>query len=192
MMAFSPFDYYGLSEDEISLSLTEIVYNGGMPFLARYYPDDVDDESWSKVYKYFKIFKNELTDLHKFKTKNTVCILVSEESIDYNYYTEFNEMNHLDSVKGISKLLNDIHINFDLTSISRIQNLIDDYSLLIVDNATIIDDHLLDIMIEFVKKGNQLIFTNYTAIYDGKLNRNNKLEEFASIKGVVKSTQRMM
>ena len=42
-------------------------------------------------------------------------------------------------------------------------------------------------MIEFVKKGNQLIFTNYTAIYDGKLNRNNKLEEFASIKRLFKN-----
>ena len=58
---------------------------------------------------------------------------------------------------------------------------------MIVDNATIIDEHLLDIMIEFVKKGNQLIFTNYAAIYDGKLNRNNKLEEFASIKRVIKN-----
>ena len=49
---------------------------------------------------------------------------MSEESIDYNYYTDFNEMNHLDSVKGISKLLNDLHINFDLTSISRIKILL--------------------------------------------------------------------
>ena len=82
MMAQSPFDLYGLGEEELRLSCAELLANNASLLFARYYPDQVDQAAWEQVYARFAEAKALAPYLLKRQSIPYVALLYSGNTVE--------------------------------------------------------------------------------------------------------------
>lgn len=170
MMAQSPFDLYGLSEAELRLSCAEIMANSGALLFARYYPDQVDQTAWERVYAQFAQAKTFEPYLHGRKSIPYIALLYSQTTVERFDYRE-DKPSHLGELKGFAKALLQSKILFDVITEADLTERLDDYQVLILPNASCLSEQQKASIRQFVAQGGGLIGSYEAGMYDSSGHR---------------------
>jgi len=181
MMGKCPFDLYGLSENEIRLSIAEILANGGAPIFARYYPDRVDQEAWDSVYKIFKESKLLDSYVTSRESMKYVAVFFSQKTSDF-YDQKLQNPAHLSELKGISKALLQSQTLFDVITEDNLDEL-DQYKVLVLPNTSYLAKDVKNIIKDFVRNGGGVVASYESGMYNeaGKRTPDDDLAELFGI-----------
>ena len=182
MMAQSPFDLYGLAETELRLSTAELLANNAALLFARYYPDQVDQPAWDRVYERFAESEALAPYLCDRQRIPYVALLYSQTSVE-RFDNRDGKPSQLGELKGFAKALLQEKILFDVITESDLCAGIDQYQALILPNASCLSAECKVAARAFVASGGGLIASYETGMYDdtGQRAQDN---DFASVFGV--------
>ena len=164
MMTQTPFAQYGLPEEEIRLSIAEILANTGSPQFARYYPDRADQEAWDHVYASFKKVKDIESYLENRESMKYAAVLYSQSSLD-RFDHLGNKPAHLDCLKGFSKALLQEHLLFDIITEADLDRL-GEYRVLVLPNVSCLTAEAKASIRQFVSQGGGLVASYEAGMYD--------------------------
>ena len=181
MIGEAPFDLYGLPENEIRLSVAEILANGGSPLFSRYYPDRVDQEAWDSVYKIFK--ESKLLDpyLTFRKSLKYAAVLFSQKTSDF-YDQKIQNPAHLSELKGISKALIQSQTLFDVITEDNLKDL-EQYKVLLLPNTSYLSKDVKKIIRNFIANGGGLVATYESGMYN-EIGKRTPDDDFADLFGI--------
>jgi len=165
MMAQSPFDLYGLSEAELRLSTAELLANNAALLFARYYPDQVDQPAWDRVYERFAEAEALAPYLRDRQSIPYVALLYSQTSVERFDYRA-GKPAQLGELKGFAKALLQEKILFDVITESDLCAGINRYQTLILPNASCLSAECKAAVRAFVAAGGGLIASYETGMYD--------------------------
>ena len=85
-----------------------------------------------------------------------------------------------DEYKGLIKLLSENHVMFDIIEppaigSSRLPKKLEEYDALILGDVTETDDHFIEVINDYVKKGGKILCTGFTSTKDAMGNPTNKI-----------------
>lgn len=182
MMAQSPFDLYGLSEAELRLSTAELQANNAALLFARYYPDQVDQPAWDRVYERFAEAEALAPYLRNRQRIPYVALLYSQTSVERFDYRE-GKPAQLGELKGFAKALLQEKILFDVITESDLCAGIDQYQALILPNASCLSAECKSAVRAFVAAGGGLVASYESGMYDATGLRADA-DDLASVFGV--------
>ena len=185
MMAQSPFDLYGLGEAELRLSSAELLANNAALLFARYYPDQVDQPAWDRVYERFAEAAALAPYLRDRQRIPYVALLYSQTSVERFDYRG-GKPSHLGELKGFAKALLQEKVLFDVITESDLCAGIDGYQALILPNASCLPAECKAAARDFVAAGGGLIASYESGMYDDTGLRAQG-DDFASVLGVTYS-----
>ncbi len=165
MMAQSPFDLYGLGEAELRLSTAELQANSAALLFARYYPDQVDQSAWDRVYERFAEADALAPYLRDRQRIPHVALLYSQTSVERFDYRG-GKPAQLGELKGFAKALLQEKILFDVITESDLCAGIDQYQALILPNASCLPAECKAAARAFVAAGGGIIASYETGMYD--------------------------
>ena len=165
MMAQSPFDLYGLGEAELRLSTAELQANSAALLFARYYPDQVDQSAWDRVYERFAEADALAPYLRDRQRIPHVALLYSQTSVERFDYRG-GKPAQLGELKGFAKALLQEKILFDVITESDLCAGIDQYQALILPNASCLSAECKAAARAFVAAGGGIIASYETGMYD--------------------------
>lgn len=177
MINQSPFDAYGLPEDEIRVSFAEIAANNGSPLIARYYPDKVDKATWDIAYECMKELEECSEYLYNRDSEKYAAILYSYNTIKRN--DMLKAPSHLKCVNGVAKVLLHNKILFDIVTEDTLKESISKYKVIILPNACYLSQETVRLLKGFSSAGGGLVVSYASAIYSdtGDVARENLKEE---------------
>jgi hypothetical protein len=164
MMAQTPFDQYGLPEEEIQLAIAELIANSGSPLFARYYPDRVDHQAWAHVYDSLREAREVEDYLDHRQSLKYAAILFSQSSLERFDHLE-DKPAHLGSLKGFAKALLQEHLLFDILTEADLQRL-GEYQVLVLPNASCHTAEVKELIRQFVAQGGGVVASYETGMYD--------------------------
>ena len=165
MMAQSPFDLYGLSEAELRLSVAELLANNAAPLFARYYPDQVDQDAWERVYERFAEAQALAPYLRDRQSIPYVALLYSQTTVERFDHVD-GKPAQLSELKGFAKALLQEKILFDVITEADLIDSLDRYQVLILPNASCLSAASKAAIRRFVAAGGGLIGSYESGIYD--------------------------
>lgn len=165
MMAQSPFDLYGLGEAELRLSTAELLANNAALLFARYYPDQVDQPAWERVYARFAEAAALAPYLRDRQRIPYVALLYSQTSVERFDYRD-GKPSQLGELKGFAKALLQEKILFDVVTESDLCAGIEGYQALILPNASCLSAECKAAARAFVAAGGGLIASYESGLYD--------------------------
>jgi hypothetical protein len=181
MMAQTPFDQYGLTEQEIRLSIAEILANTGSPHFARYYPDRVDQQAWDYVYVNLNKAKDLEPYLEPRRSIKYAAVLFSQSSLDRFDHLK-DKPAHLGSLKGFTKALLQEHLLFDILTEADLQRL-GEYQVLVLPNASCLTAKAKELIRQFVAQGGGVVASYETGMYD-EAGYRTPVDDFSELFGV--------
>ncbi|MCY4021305.1 MAG: family 10 glycosylhydrolase [Chloroflexi bacterium] len=165
MMAQSPFDLYGLGEAELRLSTAELLANNAALLFARYYPDQVDQPAWDRVYERFAEAEALAPYLRDRQRIPYVALLYSQTSVE-RFDNRGGKPSQLGELKGFAKALLQENVLFDVITESDLCAGIDGYQALILPNASCLSAKCKAAARAFVAAGGGLIASYESGMYD--------------------------
>ena len=186
MMAQTPFDQYGLPEEEIRLAISEIFANSGSPLFARYYPDRVDPGAWEHVYNCFREFQASEEYLYHRESVKYAAILYSQSSLDRFDHLK-DKPAHLGCLKGLSKALLQEHLLFDIITEADLGGL-GEYRVLVLPNTSCLTSEAKAQIRRFVAQGGGVVASYEAGIYD-ESGRRLPADDFAGLFGLAYSPE---
>ena len=182
MMAQSPFDLYGLGEAELRLSTAELLANNAALLFARYYPDQVDQSAWDRVYERFAEAEALAPYLRDRQSIPYVALLYSQTSVERFDYRN-GKPSHLGEIKGFAKALLQEKILFDVITEADLCAGIGQYQVLILPNASCLSAKCKAAVRAFVAAGGGVIASYETGMYDDTGQRDGA-DDLARVLGV--------
>ena len=182
MMAQSPFDLYGLGETELRLSTAELLANSAAPLFARYYPDQVDQAAWARVYERFAEAKALTPYLRDRQSVPYAALLYSQTTVERFDYQE-GKPSQLGELKGFAKALLQEKILFDVISEADLSEGLDNYRVLILPNASCLTAASKVAIRDFVAAGGGLIGSYESGMFDDTGKRS-AADDLAEVFGV--------
>ena len=189
MMAQSPFDLYGLGETELRLSVAELLANSASPLFARYYPDRVDVDAWDNVYARFGEAKSLAPYLRDRVSIPYVALLYSGTT-EERFENRDSTPSHRGELKGFAKALLQEKILFDVITEADLLAGIDQYSALILPNASCLSAEGKAAVRAYAAAGGGLIGSYEAGMYDGTGLRADA-DDFAALFGVQYTGERL-
>ena len=165
MMAQSPFDLYGMGETELRLSVAELLANSAAPLFARYYPDQVDQEAWDRVYERFAEAEALAPYLRDRESIPYVALLYSQSTVERFDHVD-GKPAHLGELKGFAKALLQEKTLFDVITEADLVESLDRYQVLILPNASCLSAASKAAIRQFVADGGGLIASYESGMYD--------------------------
>ncbi len=165
MMAQSPFDLYGLGEAELRLSTAELQANNAALLFARYYPDQVDQSAWDRVYERFAEADALAPYLRDRQRIPYVALLYSQTSVERFDYRG-DKPAQLGELKGFAKALLQEKVLFDVITESDLCAGIEGYQALILPNASCLSAECKAAARAFVAAGGGLVASYESGLYD--------------------------
>lgn len=165
MMGQTPFDLYGMAEEELKLSIAELLANSGDPLFARYYPDRVDQVSWDKVYAELNAAASldpYMVDRESIKYAALVYSPLSVERFDHVE----GEHAHLSELKGFAKALLQSHILFDVIPEADLAQRLADYRVVILPNTTCLSAAAKEAIRAFAMQGGGIVTSFESGMFD--------------------------
>lgn len=165
MMAQSPFDLYGLGETELRLSTAELLANNASLLFARYYPDQVDQEAWDRVYARFAEAKALAPYLMNRRSIPYVALLYSGTTVERFDYRA-GKPSHIGEIKGFAKALLQEKILFDIITEADLGERLDEYRAVILPNASCLAAESKALLRQFATGGGGLIGSYECGMHD--------------------------
>ena len=182
MMAQSPFDLYGLGETELRLSTAELLANNAALLFARYYPDQVDQPAWDRVYERFAEAE-ALAPYLLGRQSIPYAALLYSQTTDERFDFREGKPSHLGELKGFAKALLQEKVLFDVISEADLCAGISQYQVLILPNASCLSAECKAALRDYAAAGGGVIASYESGMYDSTGHRNPD-DDLAEVFGV--------
>ena len=152
------------------------------PLFARYYPDQVDQAAWARVYERFAEAEALAPYLRDRQSIPYVALLYSQTSVERFDYRD-GKPSHLGEIKGFAKALLQEKILFDVITEADLCAGIGQYQVLILPNASCLSAKCKAAVRAFVAAGGGVIASYETGMYDDTGQRDGP-DDLARVLGV--------